>query len=207
MVCAADGCSRRTRNRGLCVMHMRAEDRLHDANWKRCDVDDCDQPARSPTADLCPRHYHRRYRHGDTATVATLPVGAAVRRDRGYVLVKQPGHSLASQDGWVYQHRLVLWQTLDGQAEAPCSWCQHPVRWDDQTLCVDHLNGDRADNRAENIVASCRSCNAGRRTTDPRRARQWAQTVATRRLILKHVDEYATMVSAALTGHEVGMSG
>lgn len=32
---------------------------------KICSVSGCDKPARSPVSDLCPMHYHRKWRHGD----------------------------------------------------------------------------------------------------------------------------------------------
>ena len=69
------------------------------------------------------------------------PCSALARRARrvrpdGYVQVLRPGHPLARRDGYVFEHRLVVYEA--GIEIAP-------------GYQVHHRNGDRQDNRIENL--------------------------------------------------------
>lgn len=55
----------------------------------------------------------------------------------GYVLVRMPGHPLADVRGYVYEHRLVAMQMLG-----------RPLR---KGEVVHHKNGNKTDNRPENL--------------------------------------------------------
>jgi len=116
-----------------------------------CDLHDC--------APCCP----------DCPTCPTL------RRARGikvhpYRRLRITGHPLATgRKQAVYVHRLVLWDALGG-SDSPCAWCGTPVRWfatGNERLIPDHVNGDTLDNRPENLVPACYSCNVIR-AMDPR---------------------------------------
>jgi hypothetical protein len=143
-----------------------------------CTVDRCELPTRSKTADLCAKHYMRWYRHGDPEATMTGD-GFTLSRGRRYRTRLAPEHSLAMANGKVYVHRAVLYDDIGPRAH-PCHWCGTTLLWkadaDDQRLTVDHLNDDGADNRPENLVPSCRSCNIGRaliRKAAARRAKGW----------------------------------
>lgn len=82
-----------------------------------------------------------------------------LRRD-GYLVVRAPGHPLESEKrSYVALHRLVAHDARGGVCGG-CHWCDAPLTW--ASAHVDHLNGEKADNRPENLVVSCRACNQGR---------------------------------------------
>lgn len=63
----------------------------------------------------------------------------------------------------------MLWNRI-GPGEHPCHWCGATVEWGGRgarRLVVDHVNGVKVDNRDENLVPSCSSCNVRRRSERP----------------------------------------
>ncbi|MFD8618283.1 hypothetical protein [Streptomyces sp. NPDC059513] len=86
----------------------------------------------------------------------------------GYVIHIGYAHPIANPSGVTPYHRIVLWNEI-GPGEHECYWkCGKTVSWDvsyledvSRALVVDHLNGIRDDNRPENLVPSCQSCNSG----------------------------------------------
>jgi hypothetical protein len=143
-----------------------------------CIIDACQKPARSSKADWCKMHYHRWYRHGSTDMV-TSASDVSVSLGRRYRVLYLPSHPLAKRGGKVYEHRAVLYDAI-GPGPHPCHWCSTAVDWapkgDPRELQPDHLNNDGADNRPENLVPSCRTCNSTRgvqRRSDALRDAGW----------------------------------
>lgn len=75
------------------------------------------------------------------------------------------GHPLAPPSGIVAVSRLVLFDKI-GPGEHDCHWCGEKVRWvvgkgpgAPGALIADHLNWDTHDDRPENLVPSCNTCN------------------------------------------------
>lgn len=129
---------------------------------RSCRVPECLKPPRSAKADLCKMHYHRQYRHGSVDALAHREAGPSL--GRRYVSVYRPGHPLA-RSGKVYEHRAALYDHI-GPGPHPCHWCTAPVDWvakgQPGCLQVDHLNNDGRDNRLDNLVPCCQSCNSAR---------------------------------------------
>lgn len=63
--------------------------------------------------------------------------GGRTESSHGYVLVRKPDHPNAQNNGYVYEHRLVAQEKLG-----------RPLREDEH---VHHKNGDKTDNRPENL--------------------------------------------------------
>lgn len=90
-----------------------------------------------------------------------VPQGYVILRDmkvyRRYVYRR--GHELANQHGAIARSRFVLYEKLGGVA-GKCNWCDVSLTW--STLCADHVDGNIINDTAENLVPSCRGCNANR---------------------------------------------
>jgi hypothetical protein len=81
--------------------------------------------------------------------------GKFLDRSKGYVLAYCPDHPKATNRGYVYEHRLVMEETLG-----------RPLRSDEH---VHHRNGRRWDNRPENLEVMLASAHAklgGQRAED-----------------------------------------
>lgn len=64
--------------------------------------------------------------------------GPGRRWAEGYIQVKRPNHPHAYLNGWIMEHRVVMEDHIG-----------RLLRRDEQ---VHHINGDRADNRIENLI-------------------------------------------------------
>lgn len=141
--CSVDGCEKPAKTRGWCSAHYE--------RWRRngvpgpagdarrrpfipCVVDGCTNKRKRSTG-LCGKHHWRWMKNGDPNEARPYGVKRRERPD-GYVDLWRPGHPVARADGYVFEHRLVIYEAgLDLPPD-------HHVH---------HINGDKSDNRLGNL--------------------------------------------------------
>jgi hypothetical protein len=151
---------------------------------RHCAIAGCEKDPRSAGARYCEMHYGRLRRSGTTER--RKPAQFLVH-PAGYIRVYAPEHPLTKNHtgSHEYQHRIVYFDA-HGDGPFPCHWCGGSVGW--STMHVDHLNDIVADNRLENLVASCAVCNQRRGknkmiATTRRRRGIWIDYLGQRRML------------------------
>jgi hypothetical protein len=144
-----------------------------------CSIDSCGKPRFNKTLGLCAMHYARHQRHGDPLhtphsgqrrehpkCVAGCACGKHkagwASRTKYRLLFSQHDHPIANRGGWLYEHRKVLYDAI-GPGPHPCHWCSVVLTWGGMKgIISDHMNRNKRDNRPENLVPSCQTCNTTR---------------------------------------------
>lgn len=157
VVCQQPGCNKPYLAKGLCGMHY-ARRRLHgDPDYQQefskdqpCVVRGCGtlQIARG----YCGRHYQRLVKHGDPAISLSAERGTGTISYKGYRIVTRPGHPNANKYGRVAEHRAIMADKLG-----------RPMLPEEN---VHHINGNRLDNRPENLELWVKTQPCGQRVDD-----------------------------------------
>ena len=159
--CLVDGCSNTSTERGLCHGHYLRLIRRGDLQAGRpldrrvndtCSVANC--AAQAYARQLCRAHYKRWRKHGDVRAHVPIRRGTGITVSHGYRLVSVPEslRHLTNGRAREAEHRLVMAQVLG-----------RPL-YDDES--VHHKNGDRLDNRPENLELWSRWQPSGQRLSD-----------------------------------------
>lgn len=160
MTCSVDGCERDVLSLGYCQMHYhrvrrtghpgRAEP-YRRKNQAVCEVETCDRGTYA--RDLCQAHFRRVERHGDPQTDIPLrQMGDGIVTRDGYRRLYRPGHPNSGASGTIFEHRLVMTEALGRPLLAGET--------------VHHKNGDKLDNRPENLELWASRHQAGQRVDD-----------------------------------------
>lgn len=163
-LCKVEGCT------GVAITFKHGLCRMHDARRRRwgdplafapkksgpgvtCKVEGCNEVVIAK--GFCAMHYARWKIYGDPLREPEVIPEGTKRPDRGgYLLVKAPGHSESNRGGglWAPEHRVVM--------------ANHLGRPLTESENVHHKNGDRTDNRLENLELWVTSQPYGQRARD-----------------------------------------
>jgi hypothetical protein len=163
-LCKIEGCAGTARKLGWCIFHYDRNRRLGDplAGGPRrvppgalgaCEVDGCD--GKATARKLCVKHYYKLKKYGD-------PLGGKFSHSpekrnwhinhQGYVVRYEPKGKHSQPNGYVYQHRYLMGEFLGRRLL--------------KSENVHHINGNKADNRMENLELWISAQPAGQRVQD-----------------------------------------
>lgn len=158
---------------------------------RTCSVDGCEKLANRVKSGLCEKHYMRLRRRGTTEKIIKPK---KIAHSAGYVLVAPEDHPLMQgkpSGSRIYEHRMVFFDHYGG-GNHQCHWCDKIISFDE--MHVDHVNAIKNDNRIDNLVAACPTCNQARGI------QKMTETMRQRGLMLtykgqtKHVSQWASQL-------------
>lgn len=121
-----------------------------------CSVVGCCKPAIRVAAGQCEMHYGRKRRGAPENGRAPA---YRYTTQAGYIAVFDPSHPLSMKNGRVHEHRMVAYALHDGKCPS-CFWCASILTW--RSAVIDHLDENKENNTAANLVVACSPCNRAR---------------------------------------------
>lgn len=153
-----------------------------------CGVDGCNDYANRVSAGMCEKHYMRQRRRGTTDKYKRPD---KISHSHGYVLISADRHDLMKgkpAGSRLYEHRVLFYDTYGGGMHK-CNWCDNVISFDE--MHVDHVNAIKDDNRIDNLVASCPTCNRSRGSEKMIKTKRKNGINIKHNGVTKHVSEWA----------------
>jgi hypothetical protein len=149
--CSVAGCNDFVKAKGLCRTHYKVFRKKHNLG-KHCEIEGCNRL--SDTEGLCPKHFYHKRRHGDPLHCSKKFVfGDKKINHGGYTLIKiDEKDSFYKNDLWVMEHRYLM--------------SKHIGRLLFEHENVHHKNGNKQDNRIENLELWSSSHPCGQKPRD-----------------------------------------
>lgn len=180
LTCQLPGCDRLYLSKGLCSFHYsrrRAHgDPLFQQTYSKdlpCRVRGCGQL--QTAKGYCKKHYQRLRNHGDPERMLVGERGRGTIDKKGYRVLYAPTHPNAERNGRIKEHRLIMSEILG-----------RPLLPDEN---VHHINGNKLDNRPENLELWSKTQPCGQRVQD---LVTWAKAI---------LERYANLPELAASCH------
>lgn len=122
----------------------------------KCKIDGCCNHIMYKKDNVCQKHYFRKMRYGTYELTSVRKY--RIQNPAGYQKLYEPLHELSNKDGYVYEHRMVYFDS--GKQVDNCEICGTNIDW--KTLHIDHIDKDVTNNNINNLRPTCRNCNTFR---------------------------------------------